>query len=291
MVTALNLNSDPNEIWKLLANQQNWGDFFSGGQIDIGKLPASLRQKIEAKKSEFLEEGDPDQIDTQNEIEKFAKLLGQEMKNIPGLPPGFDPQLLIDWILNKQSEQNQGGGQNRGSMGPQQFSNTRPASFNPGGGSSGGAPSGARGGGGATGAPDAAVGPVQVGANSQDIMSRMDQLDKMGVPYLWGGGHGGKLTSAQQCANGLDCSGSVSFALGIDPMVSGNFGSVGTAQPGPNSKGVTVYYNDGHVFMSIKGQDGKEHFWGTSSSNPGGGPGWMDRPSDSYLSQFQRRYV
>ena len=43
--------------------------------------------------------------------------------------------------------------------------------------------------------------------------------------------------------------------------------------------------------MSIKGEDGKEHFWGTSRSNPNGGPGWIENPGADYLSGFNKRYV
>lgn len=178
-------------------------------------------------------------------------------------------------------------------MGGQQFQQTQPASFNGGarGGTSGGSSS--TGGAPSTGAPDSAGAPQAVNSNAQDIMQRMEQIDKMGLPYVWGGGHNGQVNdlNAVRQIGGLDCSGSVSAALGIPTRVSGQFGSVGSAQPPANWKGVTVYYNDGHVFMSIKGQDGKEHFWGTSSSNPSGGPGWIDKPSESYLNGFNKRYV
>jgi cell wall-associated NlpC family hydrolase len=69
------------------------------------------------------------------------------------------------------------------------------------------------------------------------------------TPYLWGGGHGKWLDS------GYDCSGSVSFALAAagllnGPMASGPLMSWG--QPGPG-KWVTIYANNGHVYMYVAG--------------------------------------
>jgi hypothetical protein len=69
------------------------------------------------------------------------------------------------------------------------------------------------------------------------------------TPYLWGGGHGKWLDT------GYDCSGSVSFALAAagllnGPMASGPLMSWG--QPGPG-KWVTIYANNGHVYMYVAG--------------------------------------
>jgi cell wall-associated NlpC family hydrolase len=68
-------------------------------------------------------------------------------------------------------------------------------------------------------------------------------------PYKWGGGHGAWRD------NGYDCSGSVSFALAgaglLDrPMTSGNFVSWG--DPG-GGEWITVYANNGHIFMIVAG--------------------------------------
>jgi cell wall-associated NlpC family hydrolase len=68
-------------------------------------------------------------------------------------------------------------------------------------------------------------------------------------PYVWGGGHGSFVDS------GYDCSGSVSYALAAaglldSPLVSGDFAKWGAAGPG---KWVTIYANDGHVFMYVAG--------------------------------------
>jgi hypothetical protein len=68
-------------------------------------------------------------------------------------------------------------------------------------------------------------------------------------PYLWGGGHGKWLD------NGYDCSGSVSFALAAagllnGPLASGPLMSWGESGPG---KWVTIYSNQGHVYMYVAG--------------------------------------
>ena len=68
-------------------------------------------------------------------------------------------------------------------------------------------------------------------------------------PYKWGGGHGAWRD------NGYDCSGSVSFALagaGLlnRPLTSGLFMRYGEAGPGD---WITIYANEGHVFMVVAG--------------------------------------
>jgi cell wall-associated NlpC family hydrolase len=68
-------------------------------------------------------------------------------------------------------------------------------------------------------------------------------------PYKWGGGHGAWRDT------GYDCSGSVSFALagaGLigGPLTSGGFASWG--DPGPGDW-ITIYANNGHVFMLVAG--------------------------------------
>ncbi|MDQ3632521.1 MAG: hypothetical protein M3417_14880 [Actinomycetota bacterium] len=68
-------------------------------------------------------------------------------------------------------------------------------------------------------------------------------------PYVYGGGHGSFVDTA------YDCSGSVSYALAAAglverPMVSGEFAKTGEAGPGT---WVTIYANDGHMFMVVAG--------------------------------------
>jgi cell wall-associated NlpC family hydrolase len=69
------------------------------------------------------------------------------------------------------------------------------------------------------------------------------------TPYRGGGGHG------QWRDRGYDCSGSVSFALAaaglLDaPLTSGGFMTYG--KPGPG-KWITIYSNQGHMFMVVAG--------------------------------------
>jgi cell wall-associated NlpC family hydrolase len=69
------------------------------------------------------------------------------------------------------------------------------------------------------------------------------------TPYLWGGGHGKWLDT------GYDCSGSVSFALAAAGLLNGPMASgplMGWGQPGPG-KWVTIYANNGHVYMYVAG--------------------------------------
>ncbi|MEV4421916.1 hypothetical protein AB0L40_18310 [Patulibacter sp. NPDC049589] len=68
-------------------------------------------------------------------------------------------------------------------------------------------------------------------------------------PYVYGGGHGSFVDTA------YDCSGSVSYALagaGLlnAPLVSGDLAKWG--DPGPG-RWVTIYANEGHVFMTVAG--------------------------------------
>jgi hypothetical protein len=68
-------------------------------------------------------------------------------------------------------------------------------------------------------------------------------------PYKWGGGHG-----AWQ-DDGYDCSGSVSFALAGAGLLSSPLNSTGFMSWGDEGEGnwVTIYANDGHVFMYVAG--------------------------------------
>ena len=68
-------------------------------------------------------------------------------------------------------------------------------------------------------------------------------------PYLWGGGHGKWLDE------GYDCSGSVSFALAAAGLLSGPLASGPLMSWGEAGRGkwVTIYANQGHVFMEVAG--------------------------------------
>jgi hypothetical protein len=105
-----------------------------------------------------------------------------------------------------------------------------------------------------------------VGDMISAMMSAARQIDRRHYAYSWGGGHNSSFSGP------YDCSGAVSAVLhaaGLlsSPRVSGGFMHWGA--PGPGA--VTIYANAGHVYMSILG-----HYFGTSSSNPGGGAGWFN---------------
>jgi len=94
-------------------------------------------------------------------------------------------------------------------------------------------------------------GRAQTPLGAPDVISRViaggNAIAKF--PYIWGGGHGSFVDS------GYDCSGSVSYALAAaglldGPLVSGQFAKWGAPGPG---KWITIYANDGHVFMYVAG--------------------------------------
>jgi cell wall-associated NlpC family hydrolase len=97
------------------------------------------------------------------------------------------------------------------------------------------------------------------------------------TPYIWGGGHG-----AWQ-DKGYDCSGSVSFALAgaglmSSPLTSGLFMSWGAPGPG---RWVTIYANNGHVFMVVAGLR-------FDTSGARGGTRWQPAAGRSYSGFTQR---
>lgn len=118
-----------------------------------------------------------------------------------------------------------------------------------------------------------------VGGGMSSMVAEADKFERKHFPYVWGGGHGSFGIQP------VDCSGAVSqvlHAAGLldAPMVSGDLARWGKAGKGP----LTVYANPEHVLMSLNGR-----FFGTSSSNPGGGAGWIGDPGISYLSRFAAR--
>ncbi len=69
------------------------------------------------------------------------------------------------------------------------------------------------------------------------------------TPYKWGGGHG------KWQDTGYDCSGSVSFALAAAGLLSGPLASgplMSWGEPG-RGKWVTIWTNQGHVFLEVAG--------------------------------------
>lgn len=140
-------------------------------------------------------------------------------------------------------------------------------------------------------APAGPLGPTPTSAAAAGggitaMTARASALDAMHMPYLWGGGHGG----FSQRPSGLDCSGSVSDVLHAagylsSPLTSGSLAAWGAAGAGTDH---TVYANAEHTFMKLNGQ-----FFGTSASNPGGGPGWIPSSvfSSGYLGGFTQRHA
>jgi hypothetical protein len=121
------------------------------------------------------------------------------------------------------------------------------------------------------------------GGQLDQIINEANQIDKAHLPYQWGGGHNAQNKRGAKLVP-LDCSGAVSRALGVNARVSGQFAKWGA--PGPGEK-VTIYANNTHVLMKIGNR-----FWGTSSTNPRGGAGWIPASaiSKDYLKRFTARH-
>lgn len=126
--------------------------------------------------------------------------------------------------------------------------------------------------------------PRKVVTRYRAIKHWAGELEKARIGYVYGGGHNGGMPDP---AEGLDCSSSTVWVLrkaGIDipNIVSGDFGRY--LKPGPGA--VTVFYNPGHVFMRIG-----DRYFGTSRSNPGSGPGFIEPPSQDYLAGYNVAHV
>lgn len=124
-----------------------------------------------------------------------------------------------------------------------------------------------------------------------DVMiSRASEISNKNYPYSWGGGHqhvgtpsmGTEHESGGAEVNGFDCSGSVLAILAAGGFVptgssfgtSGEmmhvYGSIGASGPGPKGKGVTIYANSTHEWMTINGR----YFSTGWNKNPKEGAGW-----------------
>jgi cell wall-associated NlpC family hydrolase len=121
-----------------------------------------------------------------------------------------------------------------------------------------------------------AVAPQDAPPIVRDVIRSANVIAK--TPYLWGGGHG------SWSAVGYDCSGSVSFALAgaglLDaPLTSGELAHWGAPGPG---RWITIYANDGHVFMIVAGL----RF--DTGALPGAGTRWQATGRDA--SAFTARH-
>lgn len=110
-------------------------------------------------------------------------------------------------------------------------------------------------------------------AKVQTIISTIDAFEAARTSYLWGGGHGSFASPTER----VDCSGfwsAVLHAAGYldQPITSNVFASV---LEGGVGEWVTIYGDGEHVLGKVKYPDGNWRWAGTSSENPGGGPGWI----------------
>jgi cell wall-associated NlpC family hydrolase len=109
-----------------------------------------------------------------------------------------------------------------------------------------------------------AIAPTYAPPAVKRVIAAANEIDHR--PYVWGGGHASFFTK------GYDCSGAVSYALhgaGLlgTTMVSGQLASWGSGGVG---RWITVYANNGHVFMVVAGLR-----FDTRSDPPGeSGPRW-----------------
>jgi len=128
--------------------------------------------------------------------------------------------------------------------------------------------------------------PKKVVTRYKAIKASAKALEKMNVPYVYGGGHGAPGTPNP--SGGLDCSSSTVYLLNkagvkVPNITSGEFGN--HFPPGPGA--VTIFYNPGHVFLRI-GED----YYGTSVGDSGaGGLGYHPAPGSDYLAQYSVAHV
>ena len=111
----------------------------------------------------------------------------------------------------------------------------------------------------------------------KDVIAAANAI--VGMPYLWGGGHGSFESS------GYDCSGAVSYALRGGRFVSSPMASSGYMNWKNRGRGrwITVYSNPGHAYMVVAGL----RF--DTSMTPGDGPGWS-RSLRSTPGSFSARH-
>ncbi|HEX6456246.1 MAG TPA: transglycosylase SLT domain-containing protein [Solirubrobacterales bacterium] len=125
----------------------------------------------------------------------------------------------------------------------------------------------------------------QVVTHFKAIKKLAKGIEKLDVPYVYGGGHNGGMPDPRE---GLDCSSSTVYLLrkagyDVPNITSGEFGNYFPAGPGA----VTIFYNSTHVFLRI----GNE-YWGTSAGDSGsGGLGKHPAPSAAYLAQYNVAHV
>jgi Transglycosylase SLT domain len=140
----------------------------------------------------------------------------------------------------------------------------------------------------------AAVAPTEALAR---MLAEADRIDRLHFTYVWGGSHGQSPTPA----NGpFDCSSAVSHLLQTGGFGNSTMDTIGLSswgQPGPGRL-LTIYVKpygrEAHTFVEFAPSltPPAERYWGTSGTNPGGGPGWVPESAFSagYLAGFQHRH-
>jgi hypothetical protein len=131
----------------------------------------------------------------------------------------------------------------------------------------------------------------------EKMIAEADRIDALRLDYVWGGSHGQSPTPA----NGpFDCSSAVSHLLQVAGFGNPTMDTtllIGWGQAG-RGRSVTIhvkpYGEDAHTFIEFHpGVTPASHrYWGTSDTNPGGGPGWIPESAfdASYLAGFQPRH-
>ena len=129
------------------------------------------------------------------------------------------------------------------------------------------------------------------------MLAEAARIDRLHLAYAWGGSHGQSPTAP----NGpFDCSSAVSHLLQVGGFGNPTMDTIGLStwgDPGPG-RWLTIYVKpygrEAHTFIEFAPSvtAPAHRYWGTSSTNPGGGPGWIPQTALSlaYLAGFQRRH-
>ncbi|HVC07318.1 MAG TPA: lytic transglycosylase domain-containing protein [Solirubrobacterales bacterium] len=131
----------------------------------------------------------------------------------------------------------------------------------------------------------------------QRMVAEAARIDALHLPYVWGGSHGFSPTPA----NGpFDCSSAVSHLLQVGGFRNPTMDTTELVRWGDPGLGrlVTIhvkpYGPEAHTFIEFMPgvTPPSERYWGTSESNPGGGPGWIPQGNFSagYLAGFALRH-
>jgi hypothetical protein len=135
------------------------------------------------------------------------------------------------------------------------------------------------------------------GPKVEKMVAEADRLDALQIPYVRGGSHGESPTPA----NGpFDCSSAVSRILQVAGFGNPTMDTtllVGWGKPG-RGRWVTIhvkpYGEDAHTFLEFDPSvtPDSRRYWGTSRTNPNGGPGWIPESTfdATYLAGFQVRH-